>query len=221
MRFSAGHIPWNKDKKLPSRSGKNNPMFGKPSTFRGRKHTSEAINKIRMAKLGKRRPDMVGNTFGRGKTPHNKGKKYTLEEKAKMNLDGLVLGRGWNKGMHCHWVAGEKNKLWRGGVTKLQKRIRKSLEYVQWRDYVFKRDDYTCQKCNVKSGVGANVILQADHVKPFSVIIRENNILTLEQAIACFELFDTSNGRTLCINCHKQTDTYGSKALNYSQGTLV
>lgn len=27
----------------------------------------------------------------------------------------------------------------------------------------------------------------------------------------CDELFDINNGRSLCLDCHRQTDTYGYK----------
>ena len=41
-----------------------------------------------------------------------------------------------------------------------------------------------------------------------ALIIRENNINTAEGALACKELWDINNGITLCLECHKQTDTY-------------
>ena len=50
--------------------------------------------------------------------------------------------------------------------------------------------------------------LEADHIKRFADIIRENNILSMEEARNCPELWDTKNGRTLCKTCHKNTPTY-------------
>jgi hypothetical protein len=91
--------------------------------------------------------------------------------------------------------SGSGNPAWRGGVTPENKRIRKSKEYDFWRKSVFERDGYKCVEC------GSGGKLQADHIKPFS---------THEKL-----RFDLSNGRTLCVSCHRKTDTYGSKAFLY------
>lgn len=81
-----------------------------------------------------------------------------------------------------------------GGKTEGQKNrsIRYSKPIKEWRKAVFQRDDYTCQLCNKRGGV-----LNADHIKPFA----EYPELRLE----------LSNGRTLCIECHKKTPTWGVK----------
>jgi len=39
--------------------------------------------------------------------------------------------------------------------------------------------------------------------KRFIDIIRDNNIKSLDQALLCSELWDLSNGITLCTKCHK------------------
>ena len=59
-----------------------------------------------------------------------------------------------------------------------------------WRIKIFERDNYTCQECNNRGGR-----LQAHHIKSY----REYPELR----------HDLDNGETLCIDCHKQTDTYG------------
>lgn len=48
-------------------------------------------------------------------------------------------------------------------------------------------------------GHGKRVDLQADHIKPFAMYPELR--------------FDVDNGRTMCIPCHKLTDTYGGKTL--------
>ena len=85
---------------------------------------------------------------------------------------------------------GDKNGMWRGGVTPKNRRARGSIEYKEWRKAIFKRDDYTCQFCKVRG-----VTLHADHIKPFSLYPELR--------------YEVSNGRTLCIACHRSTDTYG------------
>ena len=101
-------------------------------------------------------------------------------------------------------LRGEKSYLWKGGITLLRHSIRSLMEYRQWRSDVFTRDNFTCVWCgNNESGN-----LNADHIKPFGKILEENKIRTLEEAIACEEFWNINNGRTLCVPCHKKTDTY-------------
>ena len=56
---------------------------------------------------------------------------------------------------------------------------------------------------------GEKYIFDADHIYPFSKILDDYNITSIEEAISCEKLWDIENGRTLCRDCHKQTDTYG------------
>jgi len=62
----------------------------------------------------------------------------------------------------------------------------------EWRIKVFERDSYTCQKCGKKGGR-----LQAHHIKPY----KKHPKLR----------WDINNGETLCLECHKKTDSYGWK----------
>lgn len=99
----------------------------------------------------------------------------------------------------------ENNPNWNGGITKLQERIRKSTRYKKWRSIIFQRDNYICQECGYDKGR----ILNAHHNKRFTDILEENGIQTLEDALNCKELWDVNNGSILCIDCHKQTKTWG------------
>ena len=87
--------------------------------------------------------------------------------------------------------------------------IRTCSRYFLWREDVLKRDDYTCQICGKRGGK-----LQVDHIKPFIEIILKNKISNYDEAVRCNELWDIENGRTLCLPCHKNTSTFGSKVLN-------
>lgn len=84
---------------------------------------------------------------------------------------------------------GPRNSNYKGGITPQNKKIRASEEYKQWRLSVFQRDEYTCQSCGQVGGK-----LNADHIKQFAF----HPELRL----------DVSNGRTLCVECHKKTDTF-------------
>ena len=57
-----------------------------------------------------------------------------------------------------------------------------------------------CQNCKKRGGD-----LESHHIKSFSLIIEENNIKSLEDALMCSELWNINNGRTLCIPCHNKT----------------
>lgn len=107
---------------------------------------------------------------------------------------------------------GENCSFWKGGKTSLTKAIKNTFEYKEWRRQVFERDNYTCQNLECKKRGG--IELAPDHIKPFSQIIKENNIRTQEEAKQCAELWGIANGRTLCHPCHKLTDTYGWKTYN-------
>jgi len=88
---------------------------------------------------------------------------------------------------------GAKSHLWKGGITPINQQIRTSKKYKDWRIAVFERDDYTCQECGSRG-----VTLHADHIKPFAYYPELRLVI--------------ENGRTLCVPCHKKTDSYANKA---------
>lgn len=128
-----------------------------------------------------------------------KGRKLSLEHKVKVcrNLILLKLRR-------------EHGPNWKGGKIELRKQVQNTRQYKMWRQAIFNRDRFMCVLCN-----SIGVYLNCDHIKPYSVIIKQNSITSLKEALDCKELFDVNNGRTLCRDCHKQTDTYGTKAVSY------
>jgi len=88
---------------------------------------------------------------------------------------------------------GEACNAWRGNSTVTERQLAMQRDvYKFWRKQVFERDNYTCQHCNQRGGK-----LQADHIIPWSMDIEKR--------------YDIDNGRTLCIKCHRKTDTYGGK----------
>ena len=100
----------------------------------------------------------------------------------------------------CNPSKSEKHWNWKGGITPVLLQIRHSLKYRQWRSDIFTRDNFTCQEC------GANHCwIEAHHIKEFSIIIEENNIKTLDQALNCEELWNINNGITYCRKCHDKT----------------
>ena len=142
-----------------------------------------------------------GNTSRQGKPNGRKGKPAPW---AKNSPTAFKKGHvGWNKGLKG-FRSGALNNNWKGGITPLNKKIRGSLEYKQWRLAVFERDNYTCQLCGIrnKKGLGRSVKMEADHIKPFSVYEDLR--------------FDINNGRTLCVECHRKTPTWGINYIRYN-----
>lgn len=159
--------------------------------------------------------------FKKGSIPWNKDKKGSQKGWNK----GLKLGPAWNKGLPSPSkgvprtkevkekiskaktgkprpdMKGENNWNWKGGKTKERELIRKSIQYKKWRYEVFKRDDFTCVFCHKKEEVSGK--LNADHIKPFSIFPELRYIV--------------SNGRTLCVDCHKLTDTYLTNIHKYKK----
>lgn len=107
------------------------------------------------------------------------------------------------KNINSSW---EKNWNWKWGKTKLVIIIRNCVEYNFWRQKVFERDNYTCVECNRKRIKWDRVIIQAHHKYPFSKILDDYEIKTMEEALSCKQLWDINNGITLCKECHSLTD---------------
>ena len=82
--------------------------------------------------------------------------------------------------------SGPLGNRWAGGITAGNKLIREGIQIRLWRESVFARDNWTCQKCKIR---GQH--LHAHHIKPFSRFPEFR--------------FDINNGITLCKKCHQIT----------------
>lgn len=133
----------------------------------------------------------------RGKTPWNKGIKMGKDFSQKCGVaqkKRFETENPWNKGLTAKEVktirSGDQINTWKGGVTTVNEKIRKSTKYLEWRMGVLKRDDYICIFCKKRGGD-----LHADHIKQFALYPDLR--------------FDLNNGRTLCVPCHRKTPTFG------------
>lgn len=131
----------------------------------------------------------LGKKFTKGFVPtwNQKGKALSPEHKLKLSIA--------KKGVSRPNMRGDKNPAWKGGITPANTSIRNSKEYALWRTAVFERDNHTCIWCGNNEGGNLN----ADHIKPFALFPELR--------------FAIDNGRTLCIPCHKTTDTYAGRVL--------
>jgi len=163
-------------------------------------------------------------TFTKGQIPWNKGKTYLSKHKGRplseehkealrvprvgagvyertehhreinRNSTNKVYASGKKLGFRAkkYFNTGEKNHNWKGGITPKNEKIRKSVEYRLWRESVFARDNWSCVFCETRGGD-----IHADHIKQFAFHPELR--------------FAIDNGRTLCVPCHRKTDTYSSQ----------
>jgi hypothetical protein len=126
--------------------------------------------------------------------------KKKMSESARQQVlaqGGIPNAKKFTKGS----TAKEKNWRWIKNRSQINtpRQKRSVFEYVEWRNLVFERDNYICQKCGQRGGK-----LNAHHIKPFSKYPEL--------------IYDVSNGITLCLKCHKETDTFGGRANRYETG---
>ncbi len=139
----------------------------------------------------------------------NTGKKRTEEDKQRQSIR-MMGENNPNYGKKHPYLAeynrekarnggfsGENHWNWKDGRTPLVEKIRYCLKYRTWRDNIYTRDNFICQKCSKRGNK-----LHAHHIKYFSAILEENKIGTLEQSYDCAELWSLNNGITLCKPCH-------------------
>lgn len=157
--------------------------------------------------IAKRTKKLIGNKWNVGKKQSsetvekrrllNVGKKRSLETKKKISDSHKGKKKPWAK-PPVHYK--EDNPNWKGGISKENHLIRNSTEYKLWRTAVFTRDKFMC----IWGGKEHGSKLNADHIKPFALFPELR--------------FAIDNGRTLCEDCHKKTDTYGWKSVNRQIG---
>ena len=129
----------------------------------------------------------------KGNIPWNKGVSPSSETRRKLRIFNLGKRHSLvTKQKLSEMFSGEKHYNWRGGRSADTKVIRRSLAYRTWRTNVFLRDDFTCQACGHRGGE-----LNADHELPFALFPDLR--------------FEVLNGRTLCVICHKKTETWGDR----------
>ena len=127
-------------------------------SHKGLKHSEETIKKMSEAHKGKP-SGILGKSWGH----HTKETRRKLSETHK----------------------GEKNYRWKGGIESENRRIRKGIEFRLWREAVFTRDNWTCQRCLQRGRE-----LHPHHIQNFAQFPELR--------------FAIDNGITFCKSCHQE-----------------
>jgi len=207
--FKKGMIPWNKGKKMWKDKEHPKGMFGKKAWNRGKKLSKEHKRKLRLAWIERKKEGnylkKLSEETKKKISIANRGNKHTKETKRKIGKK--------NKGKHFspktefrkghkpneetkkkliknNPMRGKTHWCWKGGITPINDKIRRSKVYKGWRTACFKRDNWTCNNCNKIGGK-----LHAHHIKSFAKYPKLR--------------FEIRNGVTVCENCHKLTKSYG------------
>jgi len=132
-------------------------------------HTEETKRKMSETRTGK--PSHPQSEEARKKISEaNKGKiPYIMTETIRKKKSEL------NKGDKCNF--------WKGGITSINLIIRMGIDFRLWREAVFARDNWTCQRCK-KRGKR----LCSHHIQNFSQFPELR--------------FAIDNGITFCRECH-------------------
>ena len=185
-------IPWNKGtiglqkfsdttKEKMSKAHK-----GKKNHFYGKKHTKETKQKLREINLGKKLSEKTKRKIGK----KSKGNTYSLglKQSEETKIKRVRSRLGYRHSLETRIKIGKKHKgknhwNWQGGLTSKNTTIRNGIKIKLWRESVFAKDNWTCQKCSNKGGN-----LNAHHIKNFAQYPKLR--------------FNVNNGITLCKNCH-------------------
>ena len=169
--YKKGNIPWIKGKCHSNETKRKlkEINLGKHCSEGTRKKMSKAAEGHRVSEKTRKKIGIANSKANKGQIPWIKGKHHSIKTRRKI---GEAL-------------AGEKNTNWKGGISKENALIRRGIDFRLWREAVFARDNYTCQKSGQRGGK-----LHSHHIKNFA------DYPELRFAI--------DNGITLSKDCHQE-----------------
>jgi 5-methylcytosine-specific restriction endonuclease McrA len=124
-----------------------------------------------------------------------------LTSQWKKNIGIGVKRAGCIPPRNSHLV-GNKHPNWQGGFTTIRNKEFQKQEYIDFRNKVLKRDNYTCQACQQHGGK-----LNVHHIEPWG----PNPDLR----------YVISNGITLCKKCHYTKHKNTPRPLTVGPRTLA
>lgn len=91
---------------------------------------------------------------------------------------------------------------------ELSRMIRSTDRYKIWRKEVMDRAGWQCEGC------GEREKLTAHHPRSFSLLLYENDIQDIVQALECEEIWE-AEGMALCRGCHDKAEV-GARTVRYN-----
>ncbi len=135
-------------------------------------------------------------SFKKNNIPHNKNKKmntsFCLHQQTIMKYkveNNIFVSPSTLPGISDKISIsklGNKNPMWKGGITKQNNRLKYSREHRIWRKQILTRDKFTCMDCGNNTRQ-----MHAHHIKKFSLHPELKH--------------DINNGICLCNKCHYKT----------------
>ena len=191
LKLSEAHKGRKVSKETKRKLSENSTKF-----WLGKKMSRESRKKMSEAKKGK-------PSWNKGLKGVQKCSKETREKMSKAKTGNKYsLGKYHSKETRIKMSEthkGDKAPNWKGGITAENDIIRAGVEYRLWREAVFARDNWICQKTGIKGGK-----LRCHHIQNFS----DNEDLR----------FAIDNGITLSEKAHKEFHRrYGIKNNNQQQ----
>ena len=135
------------------RKGYKRPPFSKEwkeklsKSLKDRKLSEEHKRKIGFIRKGRKHSEESKKKIGFANSISLKDRKIPLEIRKKISNS----------------TKGENHHNWQGGKTPEYRKIRMSIEFRLWREVVFARDNWTCQKTGIKGGK-----LHPHHIQNFA-----------------------------------------------------
>lgn len=119
---------------------------------------SEKTRKI-LSEKNKGKRSSPDTEFKNGQKPWNKGIVGVIKYPNRKSPPKFSEAQRRNMGKRT----GDKNPAWKGGIKPANLKVRHSLETSLWREAVFARDNWTCQKYGIKGGK-----LHPHHIQNFA-----------------------------------------------------
>ena len=162
----SGTGKWMLGKKLSKKWRKNISESHKGIIF-SKEHKQKISENMRGDKNPAKRPEVrekISRSIKRNPNRWFLGKRFSEEHKEKLSeahRGHKVLAE--TKRKISESLSGKNHWNWKGGITPMNQKIRRSLEYHLWQESVFARDNRICQKYGRKSGR-----LVAHHIQNFA-----------------------------------------------------
>lgn len=174
------------------------PLYRRPYELKKVRHVACMEHRAEAQKLsGITDKQLEGLSLGREKgTNHRAGYKHKDSSRLKASEShkkwcaenpDKVMARGAKN-------RGENHYRWKGGSSRLNVSIRTMTEHRKWMDAIKERDGMCA--------CGSTENLESHHIIPFRALLDKYGIKNREDARRCAELWDLSNGITVCRKCH-------------------